>query len=61
MLRLCQKKTVLVIGKPEASLENMVVFGRIILKRILTEWIHLAQDIVQWRNLVNTVNKFRDP
>jgi len=56
MLRLCQKKTVLVIGKPEASLENMVVFGRIILKRILTEWIHLAQDIVQWRNLVNTVN-----
>jgi hypothetical protein len=24
-------------------------------------WIHLAQDTVQWQDLVNTVTNIRDP
>jgi hypothetical protein len=48
--------------------EDLGVDGRIILEWILREirweavdWMHLAQDRVQWRDLVNTVMKFPVP
>jgi hypothetical protein len=45
--------------------EDLLVDGRIILKRILkrqgndVDWIHLAHDRAQWRALVNTVINYQ--
>jgi hypothetical protein len=49
------------------QLENLSVYGRIILEWILrirlesVSWIPLAQDTDQWWALMNTVMKFRVP
>jgi hypothetical protein len=54
-------------GEPEGRrpLEKLGRNGRTILKWILkcegVDWIHVAQDRVQWQNLVNIVTNLRVP
>jgi hypothetical protein len=48
---------IILVGKPEGGdhLEDLGIDERITFKWIKLDWIHLAQDRVQWRVLVNTV------
>jgi hypothetical protein len=51
----------ILVGKPEGSqLQRLGLHGRIILKidlKDMVDLIHVTQDRVRWRTLVNTVNE----
>jgi hypothetical protein len=46
------------IGRPKHRWENSIIMDLRVILWDGVDWIHLAQDIGQWRTLVNTVMKF---
>jgi hypothetical protein len=49
------------LGRPRRRWENNIRMNLSGIERGVVDWIDLAQDIDQWRALVNTVMKFQVP